>query len=140
MIMATVLTTALLIAPTAIPTDGNAPRVTPSTYQGKHYDHRWESWRRCVVWRESRNRTNAANRSSSARGLYQFLDTAWRISLTHMLLPEHRSRKAEVKALRARPINQWPRYWQDAAFWTVLDGGDGAKHWSYGASCVAVKP
>jgi hypothetical protein len=138
--MATLLTTALLVSPTVVPADGNAPRVSPSTYQGKHFDARWESWRRCVVWRESRDNAKAANRSSSARGLYQFLDRSWRTSLTHMLIPEHKQRRTEVIALRAKPINQWPRYWQDAAFWTVLNKGTGAKHWAYGSSCVAVKP
>jgi hypothetical protein len=139
MIMSTILTTALLVSPVAIPADGGRD-VTPSTYAGKHYNARWETWRRCVVWRESRDNPKAANRSSSARGLYQFLDNSWRVSLTHMVTREHRDRRAEVKDLRAKPINQWPRYWQDAAFWTVLNGGKGAKHWSYGSSCEWAKP
>jgi hypothetical protein len=75
MIMSTILTTALLVSPVAIPADGGRD-VTPSTYAGKHYNARWETWRRCVVWRESRDNPKAANRSSSARGLYQFLDNS----------------------------------------------------------------
>lgn len=142
MIMVSLFATAVLAvpAPALIPADGNGPSVNASTYSGKHYNPRWESWRRCVVWRESRDNPRAANRSSSARGLYQFLDKAWRVSLTHMLMPEHRHREDEVRSLRLKPIHHWPRYWQDAAFWTVLNDGDGAKHWAYGSSCVSVKP
>jgi hypothetical protein len=139
MIMATILTSALLLTPAALPTDG-IREVRESTYTGKHYSAQWERWRTCVVARESRDNPRAANRSSSARGLYQFLDNAWRTSLTHMLMPEHRDERATVKALRAKPIHHWPRYWQDAAFWTVLRHGKGAHHWAYGSSCTSVKP
>jgi hypothetical protein len=138
MIMETILATALLVGPT--PTDGG-PDVSESTYTGKHYAPRWETWRKCVVWRESRDNPRARNRTSSASGTYQFLDRSWRKSLVWMLLPEHRDQRREVRALRAQPINAWPRYWQDAAFWTVLDNGKGAKHWALQRSaCNAVRP
>jgi len=139
MIMATFLATALLVSPAAVPADGGSD-VQASTYRGEHYNPRWETWRKCVVWRESRDNTRAANKSSSARGLYQFLDSQWRRSLTFMLLPEHRDRRAEVNALRSKPIHHWPRYWQDAAFWTVLNDGKGAKHWAFGSSCAWARP
>jgi hypothetical protein len=138
MIMETILATALLVGPT--PTDGG-PDVSDSTYTGKHHNPRWEAWRKCVVWRESRDNPRAANQGSSARGLYQFLDRSWRTSLTHMLMPEHRDQRSDVIALRAKPINEWPRYWQDAAFWTVLDHGAGAKHWALqGSACNGLRP
>ena len=137
--MATILATTLLTAPATAPTDGG-PDITPTTYTGKHYEPEWEDWRKCVVWRESRDNPKAANRRSSARGLYQFLDSQWRRSLTYMIMPEHRDQRDKVKALRRKPIHKWPRYWQDAAFWTVLNDGKGAKHWNYGSSCTAVKP
>lgn len=138
--MATILTTALLVTPAAAPTGGTID-VTASTYRGEHYNPRWENWRKCVVWRESRDNPRAANRSSSARGLYQFLDRSWRRSLTFMLMPEHDDRRREVRNLRNQPIHHWPRYWQDAAFWTVLNGGAGAKHWRLQRSaCNRVKP
>ncbi len=130
--METILATALLVGPT--PTDGG-PDVSDSTYTGKHHNPRWEAWRKCVVWRESRDNPKAANKSSSARGLYQFLDRSWRTSLTHMLMPEHRDQRRDVIALRAIPINEWPRYWQDAAFSTVHNwefDGSGADHWRGG--------
>jgi hypothetical protein len=80
-------------------------------------------------------------RTSLHAGTYQFLDSQWRRSLVWMLLPEHRDRRGEVRALRAKPIHHWSRYWQDAAFWTVLDGGAGAKHWALQRSaCNGLRP
>ena len=112
-----------------------------STYQGQHHSRKWEPWRRCVMWRESRGDYRARNPSSSAAGAYQFLDRAWRRSLVFMLIREHRREAGEVRSLRAVPIHRWPRYWQDAAFWTVLNDGAGAKHWALrGSACNRVKP
>ena len=140
MIAAAVLTGALLVSPATAPATGSET-VRPSVYVGQHYAPRWEPWRKCVVWRESRDNPRAANKRSSARGLYQFLDRSWRRSLTYMLMPEHRDRRAEVLALRAQPIHHWPRYWQDAAFWTVLDRGKGARHWAAQRTrCGQVRP
>lgn len=107
-----------------------------SLYQGKWFKKRWEDERKCIMKRESRFNYRAANKSSSARGAYQFLDSQWRESLTHMLMPEHKDQKAEVKALRDKPIHKWSRYWQDAAFYTAWRHGDGKHHWNYsGGNC-----
>lgn len=107
-----------------------------SLYQGKWYHPRWEKKRKCIMWRESRFNYRAANKRSSARGAYQFLDRQWRKSLTYMLMPEHKSQRKEVRALRDKPINQWNRYWQDAAFYTAWRHGKGAKHWHLtGSKC-----
>lgn len=112
--------------------------IEESLYQGKHYNpNRWETFRRCVIHRESRGNYRAANKRSSARGAYQFLDRSWRESLVWMLLPEHRKQGlgAEVRALRDKPIHHWNRYWQDAAFWTVINAKpDNWRHWR-GGSC-----
>jgi hypothetical protein len=54
-----------------------------------------------------------------------------------MLLPEHRKHGLadQVKALRDKPIHHWNRYWQDAAFWTVIRAKpDNWLHWR-GGSC-----
>lgn len=108
----------------------------PSLYQGKWYKPKWEDERKCIMRRESRFNYKAANKSSSARGAYQFLDSQWRVSLTHMLMPEHKDRRKEVVALRDKPIHKWSRYWQDAAFFTAWRHGEGRHHWYYpGSNC-----
>lgn len=143
----TVLFLSLLVAPSAYaggwhPAKTSEARnlmgIQESLYQGQHYNpNRWETFRRCVIHRESRGNYRAANKSSSARGAYQFLDRSWRDSLVWMLLPEHRRQGlgAEVRALRDKPIHEWNRYWQDAAFWTVINAKpDNWRHWR-GGSC-----
>ena len=58
-----------------------------------------------------------------------------------MMLKEHSrlmGRAAATKVLtqlRGRPMNTWPRYWQDAAFHTVANWngtGSGLRHWAGG--------
>jgi hypothetical protein len=141
MLMVSLIASALIAVPPAVPADGNGPDVRPSTYVGKFYAPRFESYRRCVVFRESRDNVRARNPRSSAAGLYQFLDRAWRVSLTHMVMKEHKDRRREVVALRGKPIHHWPRYWQDAAFWTAFNFGAGAKHWALqGSACGRYMP
>lgn len=135
----------VLAAALNVPSDGMnyMERLAESTkgfatslYQGKWFHNKWEDERKCIMHRESRFNYKAANKSSSARGAYQFLDSQWRVSLTHMLMPEHKDRKQEVKELRTKPIHKWPRYWQDAAFYTAWRNGEGKHHWHYpGSRC-----
>ena len=136
----------VLTAAMSIPADGMTitERVAKSTqgyaaslYRGKWYKPKWEDERKCIMKRESHFNYRAANRTSSARGAYQFLDSQWRRSLTYMLMPEHADRKKEIKALRDKPIHKWNRYWQDAAFFTVWRHGEGKHHWYYpGSNCI----
>ena len=58
-----------------------------------------------------------------------------------MMLKEHKQLMGEKAAksvlarLRAIPMNTWPRYWQDAAFSTVMNWdrtGSGSSHWAGG--------
>ena len=140
------LSLSLLVAPAASAEihPASSPRaydmkgIEPSLYRGKHFNpDRWEKFRLCVIHRESRGNYRAANSRSSARGAYQFLDRSWRDSLVWMLLPEHRKlgMAKQVKKLRKKPIHKWNRYWQDAAFWTVINAKPGNwRHWQ-GGSC-----
>jgi len=109
-------------------TPASATTIAPSAYRGKWFTGAAEKARRCIIWRESHGNYRARNSSGHA-GAYQFNDRAWRVSLTYMLIREHRAKRAEVIALRRTPINHWPRYWQDAAFFTAWRDGAGAKHW-----------
>ena len=119
-------------------TPASATNVAPSVYRGKWYSGAAETARRCIIWRESHGNYRARNASGHA-GAYQFNDRAWRVSLTYMLIREHRTKRAEIIALRVVPINRWPRYWQDAAFFTAWRDGHGAKHWHLnGSRCNAL--
>jgi len=140
MLTAALLAGALALTPAGHPAESRAAYdmkgFEQSLYQGKWYAKKWERKRKCIMWRESRFNYRAANKSSSARGAYQFLDSQWRVSLTYMLMPEHADMKKEVKALRDKPIHKWNRYWQDAAFYTAWRNGKGAKHWYLtGSNC-----
>lgn len=105
----------------------------PSLYKGPWYSASYEPVRRCIMKRESGFSYRAANPRSSARGAYQFLDNAWRISLTHLMIKESRQTKdgliKDIKELRGKPIHHWNRYWQDRAFFTAWRHGAGKKHW-----------
>ena len=106
-----------------------------SLYRGKWYDSKWENSRKCIMQRESRFSYHAANTSSSARGAYQFLDSQWRDGLVWMMLKESKKTKdglsAEIRTLFDKPIHKWSRYYQDRAFFTAWQHGDGKHHWYY---------
>lgn len=106
----------------------------PSLYRGEWYDKKWEGIRKCIMFRESRFYYRAANKSSSARGAYQFLDSQWRDGLVWMMLKESSKTKdglyKDIKKLFNSPIHSWSRYYQDRAFFTAWRHGEGAKHWS----------
>lgn len=141
MILATLaLTAALTLTPTAIPAHLSPAAldmtgIKPSLYQGPAYSAKHEKIRRCIIRRESHGNYRAANKTSSARGAYQFLDRAWRDSLVWMMLAESKQTRdgltEEIRALRTMPISKWNRYFQDRAFWTAWRHGAGAAHWHY---------
>jgi len=112
----------------------------PSLYRGQWYSARWEQTRKCIMHRESRHNYRAANKSSSARGAYQFLDSQWRDGLVWMMLEESKIRKDglvnSIKNLRVKPIHRWSRYFQDRAFFTAWRNGNGKNHWALqGSRC-----
>ena len=108
-----------------------------SLYRGKYYYKGQESWRKCVMKRESNYRYKAKNRSSSASGAYQFLDNNWRDGLVWMMIKE--SKKTDdnldpyLRDLFDVHITKWNRYFQDRAFFTALNFEGkwaGKKHWN----------
>jgi len=120
---------ALILATTIAISPSSAIGYAESSYQGEWYSHQWEDERKCIMYHESRYNYKAANKTSSARGAYQFLDRSWRDGLVWMMLDEGGDVK-EIKSLRDIPINKWNRYYQDRAFFTAWQHGDGKKHWS----------
>ena len=134
----------VLAAVMTLPTDGVSAQERiantqigyhQSLYKGKWYHKKWERSRKCIMERESNHNYKAANRSSSARGAYQFLDSQWRNSLVWMMLDEGGNVK-EIKSLRKKSIQHWSRYYQDRAFFTAWRHGEGRHHWAYpGSRC-----
>lgn len=106
----------------------------PSLYRGKYFDPRFEQYRLCVSKRESEHtgsvRGGGGNRYT---GFYQFSPELAR-GATWMMMAEAKDAGLadDVERLRDKPMNTWPRYFQDWAFWRVFNHGDGAQHWAGG--------
>lgn len=106
----------------------------PSLYQGRWYMPGKEDVRRCIMDRES-NFNYRAN-GGAYFGAYQ-MSAALARGATYMMQSEVSKEMgaegvAMVKALRQTTPNNWNRYWQDRAFWTIWAKGDGAGHWRGG--------
>ena len=151
-----VTTTVKTAKPTAVPMHREMRRAVSkdakdwkgyekSLYSGKYYHKDQEHFRECVMYRESRHNYRAANKTSSARGAYQFLDNSWRDGLVHMMVKE--SKKTDdglnkrIKRLFDKPIEKWDRYMQDRAFFTAMNINgkwSGKHHWRFsvpGSGC-----
>lgn len=104
----------------------------PSTYRGKYFDPRFEQYRLCVVQRESGGRYSES--SGSHIGAYQFsyslAASARRALRVEMGDVFGRAGLDAVDALAGTAMSSWPRYFQDAAFWTIFNRGAGWSHWS----------
>jgi hypothetical protein len=114
--------------------------VEASLYKGKYYRAAIEPKRRCIAQRESEGHYDVVNPSGAYRGAYQVSASLAR-GATWMMLKEHKKLMGEKAAkkvlasLRAKPMNTWPRYWQDAAFHTIINWDhtlSGAAHWAGG--------
>lgn len=114
--------------------------VEPSLYRGKYFNAKAEEKRLCIVKRESEGEYDVVNPSGSYFGAYQVSKPLAR-GVTFMMLPEHKKLMGTAKAkevlakLRSKPMNTWPRYWQDAAYHTIINWEgtlSGASHWAGG--------
>ncbi len=110
----------------------------PSLYQGKWFKPGKEDVRRCIMLRESHANYRATN--GTYHGAYQ-MSAALGRGATWMMQKEVRKEMgaegvAILKALRKTTPNNWNRYWQDRAFWTIWRDGAGSRHWHGGSrSC-----
>lgn len=114
--------------------------VEGSLYRGRFFSARSEAKRLCIVERESEGFYDVVNPGGSYFGAYQVSRPLAR-GVTYMMAKEHKALMGEARAkevlarLRATPMNRWSRYWQDAAFHTIMnwDGElSGAAHWAGG--------
>ena len=104
----------------------------PSLYRGKWFMPGREDIRRCIMDREANHNYRAVSAGGLYRGAYQ-MSRALAIGATHMMMKEVRREMGEpgeqmVKQLRKLPTQQWNRYWQDRAFWTIWRNGNGKHH------------
>lgn len=112
--------------------------IEKSLYRGRYFKPSVERERRCIMQRESGGRYWAVSPTGKYRGAYQVSPDLAR-GVTWMMLPEHkkimgpRAAREAMAKLRKKPMNTWPRYWQDAAFHTVMNWehtGSGGSHWA----------
>jgi phosphate-selective porin len=99
--------------------------VRDSAYVGKYYSKRYERTRKCIVRKESGGNYRIASRSGKYKGAYQF----------NANLARHTARKMGRPDLARKPFNQWSRFHQDKAFWTVWNHGKGRGHWPTARGC-----
>jgi len=104
----------------------------PSTYRGAYFDPRFEQYRLCVLQRESGGRYSES--SGAHIGGYQFSYSlaaqALRAMRAEMGTEFGAAGLAFLDRLAGDPMYTWPRYAQDAAFWTIFNRGAGWRHWS----------
>jgi hypothetical protein len=114
--------------------------IEKSLYRGKFYNATSEKKRLCIVERESEAHYDVVSPSGSYFGAYQ-VSRSLAEGATWMMLKEHKkllgtpTAKKTLAKLRSKPMNTWPRYWQDAAFHTIMNWDhtlSGASHWAGG--------
>ena len=106
-----------------------------SLYQGKWFMPAKEGIRKCLSKLESHHHYKAGA-GGYYKGAYQFSKplaqgVTW--TMQREVKKEMGSAAVDlVQKLRKTPMNQWNRYWQDRAFWTVWRKGNGKHHWNAG--------
>jgi hypothetical protein len=126
----------------------------PSLYRGIYFHADQERFRLCVGHREGSFTymvVGGGNLTGDARGdyygTYQF-SYRFQNGIPFMMASESRRTRdglrEEALALRQTPINRWSRYWQDRAFYTVLNYNGkwtGRHHWALaGSHCNTLVP
>lgn len=114
--------------------------IEPSLYRGRFFHPEAEERRLCIVRRESEGFYDVVNPGGNYFGAYQ-VSRDLAEGVTWMMADEHKELMGEGRAkelladLRRTPMNRWSRYWQDAAFHTIMNWEyplSGAAHWAGG--------
>ena len=146
--MAAAVMIAALLAPTAMPItpptvsvsvdDPAQTGVRGSAYTGKYYRASQENYRKCVGRREGFFQYWGTGSMGYYEGTYQMTDAlftgaAWMIG--RELKATYKNWDVVRAQLLDTPGHKWGRFWQDMAFYTVLNwrgDGVGASHWAGG--------
>ena len=109
-----------------------------SAYLGKFYDPNQEQYRKCVSGREGRNNYAGTGNWGFYQGTYQ-LNNDLVSGVGWMMSREIRENYPNWRIIRGQlldaPGHKWGRFWQDMAFYTILNWrgkGVGATHWAGG--------
>lgn len=108
-----------------------------SAYTGRFFDPAYEQFRLCVVQREAGGQYDVVSWGGPWRGAYQF-STGWKYEIVKRIDAEMANKYGEEQWNRAKRrlldtnIDQWNRFFQDAGFWAIFDGGNGARNWAGG--------
>ena len=146
--MAAAVMIAALLAPTAMPItpptvsvsvdDPAQTGVRGSAYTGKYYRASQENYRKCVGRREGFFQYWGTGSMGFYEGTYQMTDALF-TGAAWMIGRELKATYANWEVVRAQlldtPGHKWGRFWQDMAFYTVLNwrgDGVGASHWAGG--------
>ena len=146
--MAAAVMIAAMLVPTAMPItpppvsvsvdDPNQTGVRGSAYTGKYYRASQENFRKCVGHREGRFQYWGTGSMGFYEGTYQMTDALF-TGAAWMIGRELKATYANWEVVRAQlldtPGHKWGRFWQDMAFYTVLNwrgDGVGASHWAGG--------
>lgn len=146
--MAAAVMIAALLAPTAMPItpppvsvsvdDPAQTGVRGSAYTGKYYRASQENFRKCVGQREGRFQYWGTGGNGRYQGTYQ-MEVRLVTGAVWMLGRELKATYKNWDVVRAQlldtPGHKWGRFWQDMAFYTVLNwrgDGVGASHWAGG--------
>ena len=111
----------------------------PSMYRGRYFHVDQEPFRRCVAQREGMNHYDVrGGGGGNYFGTYQ-MSRAFQRGAAYMMAAEsaktHDGLRKDALRLRYVPINHWSRYFQDRAFYTVLNARgkwSGKGHWAGG--------
>jgi len=111
----------------------------PSLYRGIYFHADQERFRRCVGQREGMFHYDVrGGGGGNYYGTYQFSRAFQSGAAYEMAKESHRTHdglRDDALRLRHKPINQWSRYWQDRAFYTILNARgkwSGKHHWAGG--------
>lgn len=98
-------------------------KLLDSGYRGWHYEPRWESFRKCVMARESGGNYKSDSRWGS--GAYQFTQPTWNAAMTAAGMPEW----VDVRPYLAPPSVQDEGFWITVNPKPKLKALHGAWHW-----------
>lgn len=124
----------------AQPNDPDQNGIAPSAYRGRYFRAQLEAFRKCIAQREGRGQYGVTGSGGHYEGTYQMTDAlaigaGWmmRDELRHLFGATVGTEIARM--LRATPAHLWDRFYQDMAFWTILNWKHdlaGTNHWNGG--------